>query len=81
LKPKKYALLKTEVLYLRHVVSREGISTDPGKIDKVVNWSEPTSTKEVQQFVGFTNYYRRFIPDFSQTQCMTLDIMYSMAWL
>jgi hypothetical protein len=42
------------------------ISTDPGKIDKVVNWSEPTSTKEVQQFVGFANYYRRFIQAFSQ---------------
>ena len=66
LKPKKCAFLQEEVLYLGHLVSREGISTDPSKIDKVVNWPEPVSTKEVQQFLGFANYYRRFIQDFSQ---------------
>ena len=66
LKPKKCAFLKKEVVYLGHLVSREGISTDPSKIDKVANWSEPTSTKEVQQFLGFANYYRRFIQNFSQ---------------
>ena len=43
-----------------------GRVTDPSKIDKVVSWSEPTSTKEVQQFLGFANYYRRFICEFSQ---------------
>ena len=58
--------MQEEVLYLGYLVSREGISTDPSKIDKVVNWSEPISTKEVQQFLGFVNYYRRFIQDFSQ---------------
>ena len=48
LKPKKCAFLQDEVLYLGHLVSREGISTDPIKINKVVNWPEPGSTKEVQ---------------------------------
>ena len=41
-------------VHLGHLISREGISTDPSKIDKVANWSEPTSTKEIQQFLGFT---------------------------
>ena len=66
LKPKKCAFLKSEVRYLGHVVSREGISTDPAKIDKVADWPIPTCTKEVQQFLGFANYYRRFIREFSQ---------------
>ena len=47
LKPKKCAFLKKEVLYLGHLVSREGISTDPTNIDEVAGWPEPTSTKEV----------------------------------
>ena len=66
LKSKKCAFLKKEGLYLGHLVSREGISTDPSKIDKVVNWLEPTSTKEVQQFLDFANYYGRFVCEFSQ---------------
>ena len=66
LKWRKCAFLKKEVLYLGHLVSREGISTDPAKVGKVAGWPEPTSTKEVQQFLGFASYYRRFIRGFSQ---------------
>ena len=43
-----------------------GISTDPSKIDEVANWSESTSRKEVQRFLRFANYYRRFIRDVMQ---------------
>ena len=65
LKPKKCFFLKKEVLYLGHVVSREGIATDPAKISKVAHWPEPTTTKEVQKFLGFASYYRRFIQGFA----------------
>ena len=58
LKPKKCFFLKKEVLYLGHVVSREGIATDPAKISKVAHWPEPTTTKGVQKFLGFASYYR-----------------------
>ena len=66
LKPQKWAFLKKEVLYLGHLVFRSGVGTDPAKIEKVAGWPIPTSTKEVQRFLGFASYYRRFIREFSQ---------------
>jgi len=51
--------------YLGHVIDRERIRTDPGKIQAVANWSEPQSVKHIRQFVGMASWYRRFIPNFS----------------
>ena len=42
------------------------MATDPDKTAKVASWPVPTSKREVQQFVGFANYYRRFIKAFAQ---------------
>ena len=65
LKPRKCTFFQQEVQYLGHIVSRERIATDPGKIQKVEAWPIPSSTREVQRFLGFTSYYRRFIKDFA----------------
>ena len=56
-----------KVKYVGHIVSEHGIETDPGKTEKVLNWPKPTTPEEVRQFIGFVGYYRRFIPNFSQT--------------
>ena len=66
LKPSKCKLLETKVKYLRHIISENGIETDPAKIETVKNWSTPTSVKELRAFLGFASYYRKFIPGFSQ---------------
>ncbi len=38
---------------------------DPGKIQAVLDWPQPTSVKQVQRFLGFSNFYRRYISNFS----------------
>ena len=53
------------VEFLGHSISAFGISPLPEKVSAVTSWPTPSTVKAVQQFVGFTNYYRSFIPDYS----------------
>jgi len=56
----------TKVPFLGHVLSEEGISVDPAKVQEVLDWKVPTSVHEVRSFLGLAGYYRRFIPEFSK---------------
>ncbi len=51
---------------LGHLVSAEGIATDPNKISAVKQWPVPTTLKALRSFLGFSGYYRRFVPGFSK---------------
>ncbi|KAL5566169.1 hypothetical protein UlMin_029333 [Ulmus minor] len=53
------------VQFLGHVVSKDGISVDPAKIDAVSKWPVPTNVTEIQSFLGLAGYYRRFVEGFS----------------
>jgi hypothetical protein len=71
-KHKLYAKLKKcdfwlkEVAFLGHVISGEGISADPTKIQAVVDWKRPTTVTEIRSFLGLAGYYGRFIEGFAQ---------------
>ena len=66
LKPSKCEFFKAEINYLGHVVSKEGIRTDDKKIQEILKWPIPTTVTEVRSFLGFTNYYRKFIYKYAQ---------------
>ena len=55
----------TQVEYLGHIISSEGISVDQEKVKAISNWPRPKSKRDVQSFLGLVNYYRRFIKNCS----------------
>ncbi|QRV96371.1 Retrotransposable element Tf2 protein [Ceratobasidium sp. AG-Ba] len=55
-----------EIDYLGLIVSPEGIRVDPAKVVKAIDWSVPSKVVQVQEFVGFCNFYWTFIKDYSR---------------
>lgn len=65
-KLEKCAFFQQEVGYLGHVISSQGVSTDPKKIEAVANWRRPSQVSELRSFLGFASYYRRFVNGFAK---------------
>ena len=59
------------VEYLGHIISGQGVSTDPSKIKDIVEWKTPKTLKKLRGFLGLTGYYRRFIQGYA-TICQPL---------
>jgi len=59
LKPSKCALLQQEVTYLGHVVGRDGVATDPEKVQAVKEWAVPRDLSDLRAFLGLVGYYRQ----------------------
>jgi hypothetical protein len=66
LKIEKCEFEKTQVKYLGLIVGDGETRMNPAKVSAVANWPEPKNKKELQSFLGFCNYYCRFIKDFSE---------------
>ncbi len=57
----KCKFFQTSVKYIVHIVSEDGVETDPQKIEAIKTWPSPRNLKELRSFLGFSGYYRRFI--------------------
>ena len=66
LKPEKWEFYKTEVKYLGLIISADGIKMDPKKVKAVVEWGAPKNLHDQHAFLGFSNFYRRFILGYSE---------------
>ena len=64
-RPKKCDFHTTTVEYLGVIVSPKGIAMDPSKIQTILGWPTPTKIRDLQSFLGFANFYRRFIDNYS----------------
>ena len=56
------------------IICPREVQMDPGKVAAVKDWPIPTTLKEVRAFIGFANFYRRFIKDFSVMACPLHDL-------
>lgn len=61
----KCCFFQTSVVFLGFVISTTGISMDPAKLSTIAEWPYPKTLNDLQRFLGFSNFYRRFIPNFS----------------
>lgn len=65
IKLSKCSFFKRSISFCGYIVSEEGVSTDPAKIKAVQAWPTPSSLKDTRAFLGFANFYRRFIQGFA----------------
>ena len=65
LKPEKCDFSQSAVEYLGFVISGDHVMMDPTKVDGVKSWPTPTNLRTLRSFLGFINFYRRFIKDFA----------------
>ena len=65
LKPKKCEFAKEKIKYLGMIISHNSVAMDPVKLKGIKDWPTPTTIKQVRSFLGFGNYYRRFIQKFA----------------
>ena len=74
LKPEKCAFEKDEIDYLGVIIGKGIVKMDPSKLKGVADWPRPKTPTEIRQFLGFTGYYRYFIPKYSEIARPLLDL-------
>jgi hypothetical protein len=60
----KCHILKEQFLYLGHIICKSGIRPDPKKLEAILRMQQPTNIKQLRSFLGFCNFYRKFIKNY-----------------
>ncbi|CAI7840304.1 unnamed protein product [Closterium sp. NIES-53] len=79
----KCDLFKWELDILGHIISHDGIKIDLAKINVIQEWKSPTNVTELQSFLGFVDYVRRFIPNMAGITGLLIDLQHkdrNFAW-
>jgi transposase InsO family protein len=74
-KPSKCVFYQQSVEFLGFILSTEGVSMDPRRVQTIREWKEPTSYHEIQVFLGFCNFYRRFIYGYSRVTAPLTELL------
>ena len=59
-------MLQRRIVFLGHVVTEDGVSTDPAKSEQISKWPRPKSFREVRGFLGLCGYYQKFIDRYAE---------------
>jgi hypothetical protein len=65
-KAEKCEFHKESIEFLGYIISPQGVSMAPSKVSSILHWPAPQTLRHVQQFLGFANFYRRFIKDYAK---------------
>ena len=79
IKPKKSFFFQSSVLFLVHVLLKDGILPNPEKVNKVKDWPTPKAAKEVHSFLGLASYHHRFILQFVKWANPLHDLIHPIA--
>ena len=74
LKPGKCCFAQAVVKFLGHIVSADGVATDPEKLRRVQEWPQPKNVSDLRSFLGLTGYYRRFIEHYAAKAAPLTDL-------
>jgi hypothetical protein len=62
----KWEFWISEVLFLGHIINRDGLAVDPKKVAAILDWKAPKDVRGIKSFIGIAGYYQRFIEGFSK---------------